>query len=101
MNELTLIGFLRKPVTYYCTAKGQDLVRFEICTTVAGKEDFHHCIAWGPAALDLHQYLVPGDRLLLKGVLQYRIRSKRNVGAIRVPEIQVKAYTYLGPLKER
>lgn len=96
MNEITLIGYLRCPPTYHCTAQGQDLARFEVRTVVSGNEDRHHCIAWGPAALDLHTHLHPGDRLLIRGELRYRLQRNRWGGVLRVPEVYVKAYSYLG-----
>jgi len=99
MNDLTLIGRLPVLPTYHCTSRGQDLARFELrtsTTTATDREEAHHCIAWGPAALDLHQHLRVGDRLLVRGELRYRSRRLRSGGMVRVPEIYVKGYTYLG-----
>lgn len=99
MNQITLIGQLAFPPTYHCTFEGQDLTRFEIRTKSAlgnGREAAHHCTAWGPAALDLHRHLQAGDRLLVSGELRYRQRRDRRGGTLRVPEIYVKGYTYLG-----
>ena len=47
----------------------------------------HHCLAWGPAALDLHAHLKVGDRVMVRGELRYR--CDRRV------EIVVRQYTYL------
>lgn len=101
MNEITLIGQLSIGPTYHCTVHGQDLLRFELRTPTPGQnrveaEAAHHCIAWGPAALDLHQHLNPGDRLLVRGELRYRTRRDRRGGGVRIPEIHVKGYSYLG-----
>jgi single-stranded DNA-binding protein len=99
MNQITLIGRLALPPTYHCTGEGQDLARFELRTTSTSEPDqmeAHHCTAWGPAALDLHQHLKVGDRLLIKGELRYRQRRTRQGGTLRVPVIYVRGYTYLG-----
>ena len=98
MNQITLIGHLAFPPTYHCTHQGQDLTRFEIRTaaTEDDKPEAHHCTAWGPAALDLHQHLHPGDRLLVRGELRYRSRTLRQGGTLRVPVIYVRGYSYLG-----
>lgn len=98
MNQITLIGQLAFPPTYHCTHQGQDLTRFEIRTaaTEGGKPEAHHCTAWGPAALDLHRHLNPGDRLLVRGELRYRSRTLRQGGTLRVPVIYVRGYSYLG-----
>jgi len=84
--------------TYHCTHAGQDLTRFEIRTTATedDKPEAHHCTAWGPAALDLHRHLNPGDRLLVRGELRYRSRTLRQGGTLRVPVIYVRGYAYLG-----
>jgi single-stranded DNA-binding protein len=99
MNQITLIGQLAYPLTYHCTGEGQDLVRFELRTvSTSGKNqtEAHHCTAWGPAALDLHQHLNVGDRLLINGELRYRRRRTRQGGTLRVPVIYVRGYSYLG-----
>ena len=56
----------------------------------------HHCRSWGPAALDLHAHLKVGDRLLIRGELTYRYRRLRSGETVRVTEITVRGYTYLG-----
>ena len=106
MNEITLLGTISKPPTYHCTDRGQDLVRLSIRTRLTpapasdrpGKTDQaeHFCHAWGPAALDLHTHLRPGDRLLVRGELSYRTHRSRTGGVQRIPEIRITAYTYLG-----
>jgi single-stranded DNA-binding protein len=61
-----------------------------------GAEAIHYCLSWGPAALDLHEHLQPGDRLMIEGVLQYRWKKGPSGKKLRVAEIVVKGYTYLG-----
>lgn len=101
MNEITLIGQLAVDPTYHCTANGQDLTRFEIRTssgkaTMPSAATAHHCIAWGPAALDLHKHLHRGDRLLVRGALLYRLHKWQRGKSYRVPEIHIREYSYLG-----
>jgi single-stranded DNA-binding protein len=98
MNDITLIGHLHLPATYHCTTEGQDLTRFELrcASTTSEQEEAHHCTAWGPAALDLHRHLNPGDRLLVRGELRYRQLTTRQGGTLRVPVIYVRGYSYLG-----
>ena len=103
MNEITLIGELSFPPTYHCTTEGRDLTRFELRTISAASASHrkpivaaHHCTAWGPAALDLHEHLIPGDRLMVRGELRYRTRKDRRGGVVRLPEIYVRGYSYLG-----
>lgn len=96
MNEITLIGQLAFPPTYHCTPRGLDLTRFELRTSSGERQEAHHCTAWGPAALDLHEHLNSGDRLLIRGELRYRRRTNRQGGTLRMPEIYVRGYSYLG-----
>lgn len=100
MNHITLIGRLATAPTYHCTVHGQDLTRFELHTSVnheaASASSAHHCIAWGPAALDLHKHLHRGDRLLVRGELRYRVHKWQRGKTYRVPEIHIREYSYLG-----
>ena len=99
MNELTLIGQLAAPSTYHCTEQARDLLRFTLRTgrsKDADTTDLHHCQIWGPAALDLHRHLNPGDRLMIRGELRYRSHRNRLGHTRRLAEIHVKSYTYLG-----
>ena len=96
MNQITLIGKVFHAPVYHCTATGQDLVRFELSTESLGGAGKHHCTAWGPAALDLHEHLRQGDRILIRGELLYRRRKDRRGSLLRMPEIYVRGYTYLG-----
>ena len=101
MNEITLIGQLAVDPTYHCTVHGQDLIRFELRTpsevnSQASTSVAHHCIAWGPAALDLHKHLHRGDRLLVRGELLYRQHNWQRGKTYRVPEIHIREYSYLG-----
>ncbi|OAV45028.1 single-stranded DNA-binding protein [Lewinella sp. 4G2] len=108
MNQLTLIGQVRKPMTYHCTEGGRDMLRFAVATggtetasnSKAGTTYYpalteHHCIAWGPAALDLHAHLGKGDRLMINGELHYRTHRNRKGDLQRFAEIYVRGYTYL------
>jgi len=96
LNEITLIGQLAFPPIYHCTHEGLDLTRFELRTIRGERQEAHHCTAWGAAALDLHEHLHSGDRLLIRGELRYRRRTNRLGGTLRVPEIYVRGYSYLG-----
>ena len=102
MNEITLIGTIVKPLTYHCTEDGRDLVRLAVRTPGTsergdrGSSSDHHCHAWGPAALDLHTHLSPGDRIMLRGGLNYRTHRARAGVTRRYPEIRITGYTYLG-----
>ncbi len=96
MNCITLIGTLQKEVTYHCTEQGQDLVRLQLGTINVEGLTVHHCRAWGPAALDLHQHLSVGDQLLIRGELKYRPRKLKAEQIFMVPAIEIKRYTYLG-----
>ena len=111
MNEITLLGTISKPPTYHCTDRGQDLIRLSLRTqhTPAPADGRprepayveHFCHAWGPAALDLHTHLRPGDRLLIRGELSYRTHRHRTAGVRRIPDIRVTGYTYLGETRPR
>lgn len=100
MNNILLLGHLVAPPAYFCTEQGRDLTRLQLLTPVTsgleGEAAIHHCRAWGPAALDLHQHLEPGDRLLVRGELLYRQRKLSTGKLINVPVIQIKSYSYLG-----
>ncbi len=96
MNQITLLGDLQRLPTYHCTQEGQDLTRFTLRTRDDNTEVLHFCTAWGPAALDLHQHLRAGDRLLVRGELRYRERPAGTAGHYRVPVVHVSGYTYLG-----
>ena len=109
MNDLTLIGSVPKPATYHCTERGRDMLRFVVATggksnhasSAAGSVYFpaateHHCIAWGPAALDLHEHLKIGERIMIRGELHYRTHRNRKGELQRFAEVYVKSYTYLG-----
>lgn len=108
MNDITLIGILPKRVSYHFTEGGRDLIRFTLRTGNSGKSQDkgasqnkspaidHHCQAWGPAAIDLHTNLKPGDRVMIRGELQYRNHRNRRGELQRFAEIHVRGYTYLG-----
>lgn len=97
MNSVTLIGTIAREPVYHFTAQGNDLTRLELSPPMASGEEaiVHHCRAWGPAALDLHGHLKPGDRLLVCGELKYR---RRQLGGtwVNLPVIEITGYSYLG-----
>lgn len=99
MNEITLIGELTAAPSYHCTTAGHDLARFELRTDTpaghGGPPQTHHCVVWGPGALDLHAHLHRHDRLLVRGELRYR-SGPRRAGSYRIPVVHVRAYSYLG-----
>lgn len=102
MNSLSLAGVLTGTPTYHCNPEARDLLRFILRTPPSGAagstEEDHHCLAWGPAALDLHVHLKVGDQLVVRGELRYRPRPNAAPGdpAYRIPEVYVKGYSYLG-----
>lgn len=97
MNNISLIGQLIVAPVYFCTEAGRDLTRFQLsCATSKDAPVIHHCQAWGPAALDLHQHLEAGERLQVRGELRYRERNSRRGGVVRIPVIHVREYSYLG-----
>lgn len=109
MNEITLIGRVHRPTTYHCTEEARDLLRFVLATSTppvistnsiahggeVPEPSLHHCLAWGAAALDLHQSLSIGDRLMVKGELNYRNHKNRRGELRRFAEIKVTGYVYL------
>ncbi len=101
MNSLTLIGGVLAPPVYHCTAGAQDLCRFQLVTQDRrGKAHVHHCMAWGPAALDLHAHLREGEQFLVRGELLYRTVSVAGVQTQR-PYVLVRKYTYLSAHRDR
>jgi len=100
MNHILLIGTVVAPPVYFCTEQGRDLTRIQLSTpapaAVRGETTLHHCRAWGPAALDLHEHLKVGDRLLVRGELRYRRRRVGGEEQVNVPVIHIHSYTYLG-----
>ena len=92
MNTISLLGQVVREPAYHCTTKGQDLTRFDLVAGEATDSNttppVHECEAWGPAALDLHEHLLAGSRLLVRGTLDYRSSGRAYV--------RVRGYTYLG-----
>ncbi|NJC25202.1 single-stranded DNA-binding protein [Neolewinella antarctica] len=114
MNQLTLIGTIFKSPTYHCTERARDLLRFTLQVKRQQKmravtrsplraaevpADVHYCLAWGPAALDLHANLKAGDRLLVSGELRYSNHRNRRGELSRFAEVYITGYTYLGQEK--
>lgn len=100
MNKTLLLGTVIAAPVYFCTDQGQDLIRLKLETPARedepGEAVQHHCLAWGPAALDLHEHLKQGDRIMVRGELQYRQQRGRGEGIINVPFIRIRSYSYLG-----
>ena len=100
MNKILLLGTVITAPVYFSTDQGQDLIRLTLETPsredLPGETIHHHCLAWGPAALDLHEHLKHGDRIMVRGELQYRQRKGRGEEPINVPFIQIRSYSYLG-----
>lgn len=88
MNTVTLVGHVAAAPVYHCTPAGQDLSRFRLATPGRTALQEHHCLAWGPAALDLHRHLRVGERMLVRGELNYTSQGRA--------EVVVRGYTYLG-----
>lgn len=100
MNTLTLIGTVCGSPVYHCTERAQDIVRLRLRTTDRNSgEHLHHCVAFGPAAIDLHTHLKAGEQLLVRGELLYR---KRTVGGsvVSLPYVLLRGYSYLGAVNE-
>lgn len=113
MNNITLIGIVPQRTTYHCTEDGRDLLRFTVQTKSdspesesqsslarkrpgASSSTDHHCQVWGPAAIDLHKNLGPGDQIMVRGELKYKNHKNRRGELTRYAEIHVRGYTYLG-----
>ena len=96
MNSLTLIGEVVGEPVYHCGTRAQDIVRIRLRTLDRnGGKHVHHCVGFGPAAIDLHTHLKPGEQLLVRGELLYR---KRMVDGdiVSLPYILLRGYSYLG-----
>ena len=96
MNHVQLIGTIVNAPVYYCTERGQDLVRFLLRTTHIGlsgrsSRQSHYCTAWGEQANELHRHGRAGDRLMVTGAIVYRERE-----GITLPQIQVTDFGMLG-----
>jgi len=105
MNSILLIGHLTEPPQYFTTIKGADLTKFKLLTAQihcywAGsnqmKHPEHQCIAWGPAALLLHEYLEKGSRLAVRGELYYTDFVDSNGQQRSRAEVYVSDFTFLG-----
>ncbi|MBB4077890.1 single-stranded DNA-binding protein [Lewinella aquimaris] len=96
MNSLTLIGTVAAAPVYHCTCRAQDIVRIQLQTLDrSGGEHRHHCVAFGQAALDLHEHLKPGERLVVRGELLYR-KLRRSDAAAERPYVLIRKYGFLG-----
>ncbi len=105
MNEVLLLGSVSGEAVYYCDQWARDLLRFRLRTEPSSAArmhgrragfQHHHCIAWGPAALDLAQHLRPGSVVQLRGELIARKLRTEDGRLTRQCEVHVRSYTYLG-----
>ncbi|NJB85330.1 single-stranded DNA-binding protein [Lewinella marina] len=95
MNTVTLVGRVPTDPVYHCTERGMDLTRIQLLTRDRrGQAHCHHCLAYGPAALALHEHLDAGNHLLIRGELLYRPHriGERTVSR---PYILVRGYSFL------
>ncbi|WP_371930939.1 single-stranded DNA-binding protein [Lewinella sp. JB7] len=95
MNALTLIGTVADHPVYHCTTRARDLVRIQLITyDRRGGSHRHHCLAYGQVALDLHQHLRPGEKLLVRGELCYR-QVRLDNRLIDRPYVLIRKYGFL------
>jgi len=95
-NCVTLIGTVHNAPKYYTTELGIDVTRLELLTPDDEKQLLglaHPCIAYGPAAISLHEHLREGDWLAIQGELRY---GPAAANGNRPFEIKVQRYTFLG-----
>lgn len=104
MNQVMLVGRVSS-LPFYHTTEGAaaDLTKFRLSTSFVGLGQNktrtnveHECIAWGPSALLLHQYLGRECLLAIRGSIHYHKFSNTAGEQIRKPEIIVKDFTFLG-----
>lgn len=99
MNTVTLIGRTAAAPVYYCNHRAQDIARLQLVTLDRrGGEHVHHCVAFGPAAIDLHTHLRLHEQLAIRGELLYRDRRIGN-SVHKVPYVLIRQYTYLSSSK--
>jgi len=105
MNSIFLIGHLTESPQYYTTNQGADLTKFKL-RTLADRRKWstgnslqspeHQCIAWGPAAIQLHEFLEKGSRLAIRGELYYAHFTDRSGHPQSRAEVYVSDFTFLG-----
>lgn len=102
-NQVTLIGHLGKDPSYMTTQQGNDLTRLSLATSsyriVEGERkentQWHRCIAWGPLALTLHQYLKKGSRVAVHGELRYGKYTDKEGVERSSTDIVINSFTFL------
>ncbi|CAH1000270.1 hypothetical protein LEM8419_01420 [Neolewinella maritima] len=100
MNKLTLIGELVAAPTYFCTSRGRDLTRFQLRTKEScGRISVHHCLAWGPLAINLHANLRVGEWSMVRGSLAYRTR-RLGRQTVQLPYVRITEHSYLGQVEQ-
>jgi len=81
VNQVTLMGNLTRDPELRQTPSGQSVVSFSLALNRAYKAqngdwqeatDYIDCVAWGPLAERVSQYLTKGRRALVQGRLQSR-----------------------------
>ena len=81
LNQATLMGNLTRDPELRQTPSGQNVVSFSLALNRAYKDasgewqevtDYIDCVAWGPLAERVAQYLSKGRRCLVQGRLQSR-----------------------------
>lgn len=81
VNQVILMGNLTRDPELRQTPSGQSVVSFSLALNRAYKDqsgewqeatDFIDCVAWGPLAERISQYLTKGRRALVQGRLQSR-----------------------------
>ena len=106
-NQVTLIGRLGQDPSYMTTKQGNDLTRLNLATSSYLIKDgkrkestqWHRCIAWGPLALTIHQYLKKGSRVAIQGELRYG-KYTDNAGIERSStDIVISSFTFLDQKK--
>jgi hypothetical protein len=101
MNSLHLLGTVHRPPVYFCTEQGRDLCRLVIRSGSLAENSlaYHHCTAWGPAALSLHTYLSKGSKLAIIGQLRYRKGKPGTSGMHRRPYIHIQSFRFTEPYR--
>jgi single-strand DNA-binding protein len=96
LNDVTLLGNVGADPEVKATAGGKKRATISLATSQqwknqAGekqeKTQWHRCIAWGNVADIVGQYVKKGDKLLVKGSIEYRSYEKDGT-TIYVTEIK-------------
>src|ERR1700730_15330698 len=81
VNQVTLLGNLTRDPELRQTPNGQNVVSFSLALNRSYKDasgewqeatDYIDCVAWGPLAERVSQYLTKGRRCLVQGRMQSR-----------------------------